>query len=91
MLVVSANRLAMNANHLTRDDKKNKYYIKALLTLHGINLAEISRQLNVSLAFVSQVVSGERKGVKRSGMLVRQAVADAVGKNVDELWPKKAA
>jgi len=80
----------MNAKQLTTDGK-NKYYIKALLTLHGVNLAEIARDLDVSIPFVSQIVSGDRKGVKRNGMLVRKAVANAVGKNVEELWPKKAA
>ena len=75
----------MNANQLTPDGK-NKYYIKALLTLHGVNLAEIARKLDVSIPFVSQIVSGDRKGVKRNGMLVRQAVADAVDKSIDDLW-----
>ena len=80
----------MNAKHLTTNGK-NKYYIKALLTLNGVNLAEIARKLDVSIPFVSQIVSGDRKGVKRNGMLVRQAVANAVGKDIEELWPKKAA
>jgi hypothetical protein len=35
-----------------------------------VNLVAISRHVGVTLPFVSQIVSGERQGVKKKGLLV---------------------
>jgi len=81
----------MNDKTLTLIDKKNKHYIKALLILQDINLREIAHAANVSIPFVSYIVTGGRKGVKKKGRLVQQLIADKIGKDVNELFPRKAA
>lgn len=81
----------MNKNSFTLNDKKRERYISALLILHNINQAELARKLGVSKALVSVVVSGRRKGVKKQGKRVKQAVADALGMKIEDLWPNRAA
>ncbi|MRR15670.1 MAG: XRE family transcriptional regulator [Deltaproteobacteria bacterium] len=84
----------MNANQLTKINKKGPRYISALLLIHGIRQDEIADKVGVSKPLVSQVVTRKRGGTKKHGpkvRLVRQAVADALGMTVDDLWPDKAA
>lgn len=83
----------MNANQLATHNKKGARYISALLLIHGIRQDEIADKIGVSKPFFSQVVTKKRGGTKKRGpkvQLVRQAVAEALGTTVEELWPKKA-
>lgn len=59
--------------------------IKARLILRGITMTEIARSLNVTHAAVSRVISG-RDATPR----IRQAVAQAIGVPVEEIWPDMA-
>lgn len=55
--------------------------IKKLMILAGISQAEIAERLGITKSLVNHVVSGIRSNQK-----VRQAIADAVGRSVEELW-----
>jgi len=55
--------------------------IKKLMTSAGVSQGEIAGRLGVTKGLVYQVINGIRS-TKR----VRQAIADAVGKSVEELW-----
>jgi transcriptional regulator with XRE-family HTH domain len=55
--------------------------IKVELLRKGLTLAGIARDLNVSGAHVSQVVSG-----KRRSQVVERAVAEAIGKPVARVF-----
>ena len=84
----------MNVNQFTKINKKGPRYISALLLIHGIRQDEIAVAAGVSKPLVSLVVTRKRGGTKKHGpkiRLVRQAVADALGMTVDELWPDQAA
>lgn len=65
-------------------EKKNMNYreIKALIVLNGISISDIARQAKVSRQWVSMVVNGHKKSRR-----IRKAIASAVGKSVEELWP----
>ena len=56
--------------------------IKILLLRVGITQTSIAKKLGVTLGFVNQIVNGQRH-TKR----VRKAIAKAVGRRVEELWP----
>lgn len=56
--------------------------IKALMILKGITSVDIARKTGVSATWISLVLNG-RKPSKR----IRKAIAQAVGKPVEELWP----
>lgn len=56
--------------------------IKSLLVLKGTSITEIARTAGVSREWVSLVVNGH-KNSKR----IRKAIAAAVGKSVEDLWP----
>jgi transcriptional regulator with XRE-family HTH domain len=65
--------------------------IKILLLRAGVSQSAIARKLHVTVGFVNQIITG-RRHTKR----VRMAIAEAVGKQVEDLWPesnhkKKAA
>jgi lambda repressor-like predicted transcriptional regulator len=64
--------------------------IKIALLRAGKSQAKIARRLGVSKAQVTMVIKG-----KRAQKRVRRAIAKAVGRRVNELWPsgpfKKAA
>ncbi|HPL64824.1 MAG TPA: helix-turn-helix transcriptional regulator [Syntrophales bacterium] len=82
----------MKDDPFTQQNKKRKRYISALLVLHNISQAELARRIGVSKGFFSLVVTGRRGGTRKKGPLVnkvRQAVADALGMTVAELWPEK--
>lgn len=84
----------MKAKQITKINKKGARYISALLLIHGIRQDEIAQKLNVSKPLVSQVVTRKRGGTKKYGpkvVLIRQAIAETLGMQVEELWPNKAA
>lgn len=81
----------MNSINITTQDKEKGLYIKALLVLHNVNMTELAKKIGVSQPLMSAVVTGKRRGVKKKGRLVREAVAQALGVTVEELWPKEAA
>jgi DNA-binding transcriptional regulator LsrR (DeoR family) len=57
--------------------------IKILLFEAEITQTEIAKKLCVTLGFVNQVILGIRKT-----QYVRDAIAKAVGKPVEKLWPQ---
>jgi transcriptional regulator with XRE-family HTH domain len=58
--------------------------IKILLLRAGITQTSIAKKLGVTLGFVNQIVNGQRH-TKR----VRMAIARAVGKRIEDLWPSR--
>lgn len=81
----------MNDLNMTKKGKEKGRYIRALLVLHNINQSELARNIGISQTLVNSVITGRRRGVKKKGRLVREAVAQALGVKVEELWPDKAA
>jgi predicted transcriptional regulator len=84
----------MRENQVTKINKKGTRYISALLILHGLRQDEIAEKIGVSRPLVSLVVTRKRGGTKIRGakiLLVRQAVADALGMKVEDLWPDNKA
>ena len=81
----------MNDLNMTKTDKRKRRYINALLVLHEINQSELARKIGVSQTLMNSVITGRRRGVKKKGRLVRQAVAEALGMTVEELWPHDKA
>lgn len=84
----------MNAITISKVGKKRERYISALLVLHNIGQAELARQIGVSQPMFSLVVTGKRGGTRRRSQVVarvRQAVADALGMKVEDLWPDNKA
>ena len=81
----------MNKIKITKTGTEKGRYVSALLVLHGINQTELAEKIGVSQPLMNAVVTGRRRGVKKKGRIVREAVAQALGVNVDELWPNKAA
>lgn len=59
--------------------------IKAMMVLKGVKQVDICRKLKVTPAAVSRVVSGKKM------TKVREAIADALGKRVEDLWPDASA
>lgn len=58
--------------------------IKAMMVLQGVKQADICRELNVKPSTVSLIVSGKKKSSR-----VRKAIAVALGKRVEDLWPER--
>lgn len=58
--------------------------IRAALLIKGVKVNDIAKSLNLSHSNVSVVISGGRPNHK-----VRQAIANAVGKSISDLWPEK--
>jgi predicted transcriptional regulator len=84
----------MNVNQITKNNKKGARYISALLLIQGIRQDKLAQELNVSKPLVSMVVTRKRGIPNARGpkvLLIRQAVAKALGMPVEELWPSKAA
>lgn len=81
----------MNAKQVAQSNKKNGRYVSALLIMHGIRQDELAEKAGVSKPFFSQVVNNRRIGAKAKGKLARQIIAESLGMEVEELWPKKAA
>tara|TARA_B100000315_G_C14349510_1_gene483339 strand:+ start:254 stop:472 length:219 start_codon:yes stop_codon:yes gene_type:complete len=63
-------------------DIKQARKIKSLLIENGITQVSIAEEEDVSASYVHQVIHRIKKGQR-----VREAIADALGKSVDELWP----
>lgn len=63
----------------------NPIEIKILMIRAGITQADIGRKLGLSRAFINQVVLGHRPTKQ-----VKQAIAEAVGKPVEDLWPEES-
>lgn len=59
--------------------------IKAMLILKGIKQADVAKELDVSRAAVSVVVSG--KGTSRR---IKEHIARLLNKDIDDLWPMAA-
>lgn len=81
----------MKKINITKSDKEKRRYISALLILHGINQTELAKRIGVSQPLVSSVVTGRRRGVKKKGKAIRQAVAESLGMKVEDLWPDNKA
>lgn len=60
--------------------------IRAEMMLKNIRPVDIARRLNVTRSAVTNVI----KGVKTS-QRIREAIAEAIGKDVEALWPLSAA
>ena len=55
---------------------------KAALALKGVKQADIARLLGVAPTHVSDVIYGRRRSVR-----VERAIAEALGRQVEELFP----
>jgi len=68
--------------------KKTGLEIRIKMWRAGVTAAQIAEKLHVTAAFVHQVITGERQTE-----YVRKAIAEALSKPVEKLWPenKKAA
>ena len=63
-------------------DIKQARKIKSLLIENGITQTSIAEEEGVSASYVHQVIHRIKTGQR-----VREAIANALGKTVDELWP----
>jgi len=59
--------------------------IKIELLRAGISIRQLARQEGVSHTAMSYTIHGVNKGRK-----LREAVARAIGKNVEEIWPPRS-
>ena len=57
---------------------------KAALVLRGVSQAEIARKSGVTATHVSDVLYGRRRSQR-----VERAIAEALGRTVDELFPSQ--
>ncbi|TWH45929.1 helix-turn-helix domain-containing protein [Sporomusa sp. KB1] len=60
--------------------------IKAMLVYNGVKITEIASCLGVSQAAVSRTIQGHTVSAK-----IRQAIAEKIGRQVEEVWPEQAA
>lgn len=69
-------------------DKQKSTTINRLLKERGIKQKEIASQLGVTPQFVNAVIRG-----KRSTNSIQKAIADAIGLDIDQVFPvtKEAA
>ena len=80
----------MKVKQITKINKKGARYISALLLLHGIRQDEIAERTGTSRPMVSMVVTRKRGIPNARGpkvLLIRQTVAEALGMQVEDLWP----
>ena len=59
---------------------------KAALVLAGVRQADIARRLSVAPTHVSDVIHGRRRSLR-----VEAAIAEALGRRVEEIFPQPAA
>ena len=59
----------------------NTIDIKIRLLKKGISQADIARQQGVVRSYVTHVMAGRRKNAR-----IRQAIADAIGMKVHDIW-----
>jgi predicted transcriptional regulator len=57
--------------------------IRAELVRRNISMVSVARSIGVSQPAVSQIISG-----KKTSSRIRQAIAKAIGKPVDEVFPE---
>lgn len=69
---------------MTKAEKIRRRKIKSLMALRGITGADIARKLSVSHITVSVVLGGHGTSKR-----IRKGIADAIGLNVNDLWPEK--
>ncbi len=62
----------------------NPKQIKRCLTEHGIRQRDLARKFGIDEAMVSQVISGSR-----NTRYIQEAIANIVGKPVEEIWPEE--
>lgn len=60
--------------------------IKAMLVLKDVKIVEIAARLGVSQAAVTRVIKGQSVSAR-----IRLAVANVIGKKVNDIWPEEAA
>lgn len=60
----------------------SNHKIKALIVLNRTSVSEIARRAGVTRQWVSLVVNGHKTSRR-----IRKAVASAVNKRVEDLWP----
>ena len=70
--------------NITQGSKKTLRKVKSLMVLHGIKQLAIAKKCGVTQAAVAWVVMGRNKSKR-----IRAAIAEAVGKRVEELWPEE--
>jgi transcriptional regulator with XRE-family HTH domain len=68
----------------TTGDIKKKRYIRSLLILQGIEIADIAADVGVTPTMVGNTIAGKRKSIR-----VRKAVAEALGVPITDLWPEE--
>jgi len=61
--------------------------IKAALMIRGITFKKIAADLGVTSGAITQTVHQYQSGKKYKGFRVRQYIAQALNKQVDEIWP----
>jgi len=59
--------------------------IKIELLRAGINQSQIAKKLSVTPTLVNQVIWGIRPA-----KYVREAIAEAIGKPIEEIWPEES-
>ena len=59
--------------------------IKILMMRAGVTQTKIAKQLGITIPFVNQIISGIRPT-----KYIRESIADAIGKPVEELWPEES-
>lgn len=55
------------------------------MMIKGVKVNDIARELKLAHSNISVVIHGRRPNQK-----VRQAIADAIGKSVSDIWPEQA-
>ena len=70
----------MTLNPLTDPTIPAKNRVKALMQLKGITMAEIARELNISVPAVSEAISATQNSYR-----VMRTVAEKLGVSLDEL------
>ena len=60
--------------------------IRAALLLQDVRPTEIANRLQVSRAAVSSVIGGNLKSAR-----IQEAIANIIGKKIEEIWPGMAA
>lgn len=58
--------------------------IRALMVLHGVKIVDVAKKAGVTPAYVHHTINstGRNKGYR-----IRPYIAEAVGKNVNDIWP----
>jgi len=59
-------------------------YIRAELIKRGIKSTDLATDQKVTPQFISNVIHGHKANLR-----IRQAIAEAIGRPVHEIWPDK--